>query len=74
MKVSWPDYHPYFYQNLDNLHFCAPLNSALSFGVSPTSMILAPAKSCMINPDVTMGDIPNSISVPRLLAKITRIQ
>ena len=27
------------------LHFCAPLNRDLSFGVSPTSRILAPASS-----------------------------
>ena len=33
-------------------------------GVSPTSMILAPANSCMMRPDVTMGEIPSSIKVP----------
>ena len=58
----------------NSLHFWAPLNKARSFGVSPTSMIFAPAKSCMIKPEVTMGEIPSSISVPRLEAKITRIQ
>lgn len=47
-----------------NIHFWAPLKSALSLGVSPTSMILAPASSCMIRPEVTMGEIPNSIKVP----------
>lgn len=46
------------------LHFCAPLKRALSLGVSPTSMILAPARSCMIRPEVTMGEIPSSIRVP----------
>ena len=54
--------------------FCAPEKSALSFGVSPTSIIFAPAKSCMIKPEVTMGEIPSSIRVPRLEAKMTRIQ
>ena len=57
-----------------SLHFWAPLKSALSFGVSPTSMILAPASNCMIRPDVTIGEIPSSIKVPLLDAKITRIQ
>jgi hypothetical protein len=42
--------------------------------VSPTSMILAPASNCMIRPDVTIGEIPSSIKVPLLDAKITRIQ
>ena len=46
------------------LHFWAPLNRALSFGVSPTSMILAPASSCIIRPEVTIGEIPSSIRVP----------
>lgn len=46
------------------LHFWAPLKRALSFGVSPTSMILAPAKSCMMRPEVTMGEMPSSMSVP----------
>lgn len=45
-------------------HFWAPLKSALSLGVSPTSMIFAPASSCMIRPEVTMGEIPSSIRVP----------
>ena len=49
----------YFY-----LHFCAPLKSARSFGVSPTSMILAPASSCIMRPDVTIGDMPSSMRVP----------
>lgn len=47
-----------------HVHFWAPLNSALSLGVSPTSMILAPASSCMMRPEVTMGEIPNSMRVP----------
>lgn len=49
---------------IEILHFWAPLKRALSFGVSPTSMILAPASSCMMRPEVTMGDIPSSIRVP----------
>ena len=47
-----------------HLHFWAPLKRARSFGVSPTSIILAPAKSCMMRPEVTMGEMPSSISVP----------
>ena len=47
-----------------HLHFWAPLKRARSFGVSPTSIILAPAKSCMMRPEVTMGEIPSSINVP----------
>lgn len=39
-----------------------------------TSMILAPARSCMMRLDVTIGEIPSSINVPLLLARITRIQ
>ncbi len=49
-----------------DLHFCAPLKSALSLGVSPTSIILAPASSCMMRPEVTMGEIPSSINVPEI--------
>ena len=29
-------------------------------------MSLAPASSCMMSPDVTMGEIPSSISVPNI--------
>lgn len=47
-----------------HLRFWAPLKRARSFGVSPTSIILAPAKSCMMRPEVTMGEMPSSISVP----------
>lgn len=47
-----------------HLHFWAPLKRARSFGVSPTSIILAPAKSCMMRPEVTIGEIPSSINVP----------
>lgn len=47
-----------------HLHFWAPLKRARSLGVSPTSIILAPAKSCMMRPEVTMGEMPSSISVP----------
>lgn len=49
---------------INSSRFWAPLNRALSLGVSPTSMILAPASSCIIKPDVTIGEIPNSIKVP----------
>ena len=48
-----------------NVHFWAPLNNARSLGVSPTSMIFAPASNCMMSPDVTIGEIPNSIKVPK---------
>ena len=54
--------------------FWAPLKRALSFGVSPTSISLAPASNCMISPEVTMGEMPSSIKVPLFEAKITRIQ
>ncbi len=30
-------------------------------------MSLAPASSCMMRPDVTMGEIPSSINVPKCL-------
>ena len=33
-----------------------------------------PAKSCMTMPDVMIGEMPSSMSVPRLEARITRIQ
>lgn len=39
-----------------------------------TSKSFAPANSCMIRDDVTTGEIPSSIRVPLLLARITRIQ
>ena len=39
-----------------------------------TSMILDPARSCMTSPDVTIGEMPSSMRVPRLDARITRIQ
>ncbi|KAG0571291.1 hypothetical protein KC19_3G271300 [Ceratodon purpureus] len=39
-----------------------------------TSMSLDPAKSCMTSADVTMGVIPNSITVPWFDARITLIQ
>jgi hypothetical protein len=37
-------------------------------------MIFDPARSCMTNPEVTMGEIPSSMHVPLLLAIITRAQ
>ena len=42
------------YSQSHHLHFWAPLKSALSFGVSPTSRILAPAKSYENNEDSLM--------------------
>jgi len=39
-----------------------------------TSMIFDPARSCMTSPEVTMGVIPSSMTVPRFEARITRIQ
>ena len=50
----------------------APSNNSLSsFCFLSTSIIFDPAKSCIIIPDVTIGDIPNSIRVPLLEARIT---
>lgn len=57
------------------IRFCAPLNNTLSsFKLKSTSTRLAPARSCMIMPEVTMGVIPSSMRVPRLDARMTRIQ
>ena len=39
-----------------------------------TSSSLLPASSCITMPEVTIGVMPSSISVPRFEAKITRIQ
>ena len=39
-----------------------------------TPMRFAPARSCMIIPEVTIGVIPSSIRVPWLDAKMTHIQ
>ena len=39
-----------------------------------TSMSFDPANSCITRPDVTIGVIPSSITVPRLDARMTRIQ
>jgi hypothetical protein len=39
-----------------------------------TWMILLPASNCMTSPEVTMGEIPSSMRVPRLDARMTRIQ
>ncbi|KAF8365796.1 hypothetical protein PRIPAC_83625, partial [Pristionchus pacificus] len=36
---------------------------ARSLGESPISMVLAPARSCMIRPEVTMCEIPSSIRI-----------
>uniref|UniRef100_A0A8R1UY21 Uncharacterized protein n=1 Tax=Pristionchus pacificus TaxID=54126 RepID=A0A8R1UY21_PRIPA len=48
------------YQN-NHSRFCAPLKRARSLEESPTSMILAPARSYTMRPEVTMGEIPSSI-------------
>jgi hypothetical protein len=56
-------------------HFWAPENKPRSsLREKSTSMRLAPARSCMIIPEVTIGLIPSSMSVPRLEARMTRIQ
>ena len=55
--------------------FCAPPKSARSsFRLWFTSMMREPASSCMTSPDVTIGEMPSSMSVPRFDARITRIQ
>ena len=57
------------------LTFWAPEKSALSsLTCWLTSMSLDPAASCMTSPEVTMGEIPSSMRVPRLEARMTRIQ
>ena len=37
-------------------------------------MSLAPASNCMIRPEVTMGEIPSSMRVSLLEARMTQIQ
>ncbi len=60
---------------LDHSRFCAPENNARSsFKLKSTSIKFAPASSCMIIPDVTMGLMPNSIRVPRFEARMVRNQ
>jgi hypothetical protein len=45
--------------------FCAPLNSARSSGTDWSTWItFEPASSCMMRPDVTIGLMPSSMSVP----------
>jgi len=52
--------------------FCAPEKSARSSREEPsTSMMRVPANSCMISPAVIIGEIPSSMSVPRLEAAST---
>jgi hypothetical protein len=61
--------------DLHDSRFCAPPNKARSsLRLKSTSTRLAPASSCIIMPDVTIGEIPSSIRVPLLDAKITLIQ
>ena len=61
--------------DIDDSRFWAPPKRALSsLRVKSTSMRLAPARSCMIIPEVTMGEIPSSMRVPLFEARITRIQ
>ena len=45
-----------------------------SFTEESTSMIFDPARSWMTSPEVTMGEMPSSIVVPRFEAMMTRIQ
>jgi hypothetical protein len=55
--------------------FCAPLKSVRSsLRLVSTSMIFEPARSCITMPEVMIGEIPSSMSVPRFEAMITRIQ
>ena len=55
--------------------FCAPLSRSRSaFTLLSTSMIFDPASSCITRPDVTIGEMPSSMQVPRLEAMITRAQ
>ncbi len=51
----------------------AVVNKPRSSGFPMSHSIIAePAKSCRINPAVTIGPIPSSIRLPRLDAKIIR--
>ena len=55
--------------------FCAPEKRARSsFNPWSTSIIFEPARSCITNPEVMIGLMPSSMSVPRLEASSTRIQ
>jgi hypothetical protein len=45
-----------------------------SWELMSTSMSLAPARSCMIMEEVMIGEIPSSIKVPLLEARMTRSQ
>lgn len=57
------------------ISFWAPSKSSFySLTFWSTLISLAPANSCMIIEDVTKGEIPNSISEPRLEANMTLIQ
>ena len=50
----------------------AEVNSPLSSGFDMSHLMMdEPASNCRINPAVTMGPMPSSMSVPRLEAKIT---
>ena len=49
-------------------------NARSSLTASSTSMIFDPARSCITNPEVTIGEMPSSMHVPRLEAMITRAQ
>ena len=53
---------------------CTHSKARSSLTASSTSMIFDPASSCMMRPDVTMGEMPSSMHVPRLEAMITRAQ
>jgi len=57
------------------VHFVAPLNKASSsLLLWSTSINLEPANNYITIPAVTTGEIPNSINVPLLEAKITLSQ
>jgi hypothetical protein len=65
----------YMYLYIYTSIYMAPVNSERSsLTCWFTSMILAPARSCMIRPEVTIGEMPSSMSVPRFDARMTRIQ
>jgi hypothetical protein len=49
-------------------------SSRSAFTLLSTSMSFEPASSCITRPAVTIGEMPNSMHVPRLLAMITRAQ
>lgn len=56
-------------------NFQAPLNNAYYYlSLWSTSINLEPANNCITIPAVTVGEIPNSINVPRFEANMTLSQ